>query len=1047
MPRSLLIFCFCFCFLSCFAQNEKVNVQFFSVDDGLTGREIFSVQQDNRGLIWVATDNGLNSFDGQNFTIVEDSTFLLSSGEITGIRKTAHGKFWINKENTTPILFNPGTKKNESYLDLDSLMNRLEIIHFYGNSSLINFRDDLGQFYYLDEDQKILPYSKIGEPSSERQRPTPWNTTLVHYPDSNRVEEFDIAGNIRRVLYYPGENFFFYDSVGNYLNFVLEALDKTIELREYLFSLEEEGSFSPIVLKKNNKDLTLEDLITDEGGNTHIRMTKDSQGNIWLIINDHVFWFDKEGNFKEDLTEKLSSLGENIHWNSNHLFIDEEDRLWISSGIGIFLIQLNKNQFDEYLVDNKKYSTRGITELPDNKLLIFTYHGPHILDKTTKEIEWTNTKYGLGLTKVGEDTIYWGLEGKGFYQMVDKALTLHLDPNDPIYKNHAIQLPFWDEKSQQLFLGTNNGLFQWVNDSIQKYEKLNEFKELAQYQITNFYQNEEGIWIGSSNGIYFLDRTQGIIKHISLPHHDVRHIHEDSEGDFWIGTGGGGLIYWERSKNEFRQLTTKNGLAHNFIYAVYEDNLGYLWLPSNNGLMRFDKKSEEIVTFNVSDGLPHQEFNTYSHYQSNDGRLYFGGINGVIAFYPDQLNFKENNAPFIVTALQQYDARKGKLIDKSNQFSINPKIELKSGDRFFTLDFSLLDYGSEQHSFAWRISGLEKEWNYQRENSLRINSLPYGNYTLEIKAKGEGGNWAKNELIIPISVRRPIYHSPFFWLAFGIGLISLLYLGHWFRLRNLKKKQIYLENEIAERTNEITKKNEQLIRLNSDKDQFFSIIGHDLRGPLLSLRGISKKVSFLIQQNRMEEVHQLGESIEQSTTRVTKLLDNLLNWALVQKGRFPYHPSSHNVHAVVQEMCDIYQTTADLKNISLENLTIADHLAFLDRNALSTVVRNLIDNAMKFTDAFGKIEIKSISREDEILLKILDSGTGISPEILENIFEFNADRKKMIKGTGLGLVLCKDLIEMNKGSIEVESEIGKGTTFTIKVPKSQVEVQKEVIFQ
>ena len=276
-------------------------------------------------------------------------------------------------------------------------------------------------------------------------------------------------------------------------------------------------------------------------------------------------------------------------------------------------------------------------------------------------------------------------------------------------------------------------------------------------------------------------------------------------------------------------------------------------------------------------------------------------------------------------------------------------------------------------------------------------------------------------------------------------MLFLLNLGYRFRMKNLTEKQIYLENVIAERTAEITKKNEQLTQLNSDKDQFFSIIGHDLRGPLLSLRGISKKVSFLIRENRMEEVHQLGENIEQSTTRVTKLLDNLLNWALVQKGRFPYHPDSHNIHSIVQEMCDVYQTAADLKNISLYNLTIANHQAFIDRNALSTVIRNLIDNALKFTNPFGKIQIESMIKEDKILLRIVDSGTGISPEVLDHIFEFSAGRKKMVKGTGLGLILCKDLIKMNKGNIMVESEPGKGTNFTIIVPKSKVEVQREVV--
>ncbi len=1050
MLKNILNLGFCLCFFSCVAQDLQFNAQYYDIDDGLAGREVYSAHQDERGIIWLGTDQGLNSFDGISFKTVQDSTYLLSSGKVNGIKRTRSGKFWIEKESEAPILFDPYRRKKITNFSGFELSKDLEILFPRGRGTNVFFKDKEGQVYYYDEIKGILPFGEVKLSSLDVARPSPWHTLLISQASSNRLLEVNSEGKVLNNNPIPRIQHNTYDSEENFMMSFFRGLKDTTQIGKKIFILEKDGKLKRLSLKSNHKPIAFGDLnLKQKEGNLkehrcYLKLTKDSQGNYWLSVNDKLWLFDKDGNFKSDLTPKLALLSNNLKLYVNHLFIDDEDRCWVSTTFGLYLIQIKQNPFDHYLVDNNKFSTRGITELPNNKLLIFAYGGAQILDKTTKVTEVTFDLDGFALLEEEGDTILFTAHSRRLGKLVDHTFSLN-SYSDPATGSIDLVILHRDQKTNQLFVGTEQGLFVYVNDSIRAYPKLNQYQDIQKHEITCFYQNEEGTWIGSKNGIYLLDAQKGIINHFKFPHKHINHIHEDSAGEFWIATNGGGLINWNPSINKLRQLTTKNGLSHDVITAVYEDENEYLWMPSNDGLMRFDKKNDGVVIFNTSDGISHQEFNRYSHYQAKDGRLYFGGINGVNAFYPNELNFKENEASFIVTELQQYDARKGKLIDNSHQFFRNASVELAPGDKFFTLKFSLLDYVPDAHLFAWKIDGLDEEWNFQRENSLRINSLPYGNYTLRIKAKGQGGNWAKNELNIPILVKEPFYQSNLYLLIFGSILGLIIYLGYRIRLSTLRKRQKYLENVIALRTKEISKQNVMLKQLNSDKDQFFSIIGHDLRGPLLSLRGISKKVSFLIRQNRMAEVHQLGESIEQSTTRVTKLLDNLLNWALVQKGRFPYHPDSHNLHSIVQEMCDVYQTAADLKNITIHNLTKVDHQAFIDRNALSTVVRNLIDNAMKFTDAYGEIHIKSMMKEEEIFLIILDSGRGISPEVLDKIFEFSSDRKKMVKGTGLGLVLCKDLIEMNNGSITVESEIGKGTAFTIKIPKSHLAAESMVV--
>jgi signal transduction histidine kinase len=265
------------------------------------------------------------------------------------------------------------------------------------------------------------------------------------------------------------------------------------------------------------------------------------------------------------------------------------------------------------------------------------------------------------------------------------------------------------------------------------------------------------------------------------------------------------------------------------------------------------------------------------------------------------------------------------------------------------------------------------------------------------------------------------------WLAVTLLFFSLLAILSWFYWQIRRQKT------------QISRQRDELAKNNHLKDRLYAIIAHDLRSPLITLVGLSKKVTFLLQRNRFEEIQQLGVSVETSVDNVHRLLDNLLNWAMVQSNRFPHYPELLRAEEVIQEVIAVYQHTAESKSIDLRYEVASDTLVFADRHALSTIVRNLVDNALKFTDSQGRVVVTAWSQGGEAVFCIKDTGQGLSPERLQPLFEVKGqkwERRPGEQGIGLGLPLCQELAAMNNGRIVAKSDPGNGSIFEVYLPIS-----------
>ena len=227
-------------------------------------------------------------------------------------------------------------------------------------------------------------------------------------------------------------------------------------------------------------------------------------------------------------------------------------------------------------------------------------------------------------------------------------------------------------------------------------------------------------------------------------------------------------------------------------------------------------------------------------------------------------------------------------------------------------------------------------------------------------------------------------------------------------------------------------------QLNSTKDRFFSIISHDIRGPVQAFNGVSRMIKFMVDNDQVSELRELADQIDESADRLSSLLDNLLNWAVQQQGQINYVPEKISVNEMINELTGTFTNMAQAKNIELKQDVPEGLCLWSDQNTTNTILRNLINNALKFTEENGKIEVIAKEEDDLVSIEVADTGVGIPTDKMEKLFQLEAKKSTWgtdgEKGLGLGLQLVKEFVDMNKGSISVSSEEGKGTTFVIKLP-------------
>jgi len=1072
--------------------NLPLRFDHLPPEAGLSQSVVNNFVQDQQGFLWLATQDGLNRYDGENFKVFKDDPEQpgsIKGNFVSSLEIDSTGGIWAGTSDGGLNRYDPATGLFTSYQNDPSDPESL------GENSVSALAVDLHGIVW------------VGTNNSGVNRLDPGTGKFTRYL-SNPDDSHSLGSNNVTSLQVDPQGYVWVGTLGGGLNRLDPA---TSQVTRYQNDPNDPGSLS---------DSSVQTVYFDRQGVMWV-------GTFLAGLNRFDPQADRFIRYQYDPADP-DSLSHN---SVASIYEDQRGNLWVGTqGGGLNLMDRHSSVFTHY-----QHNPADPTSLSNDYLLPIFEDSSGILwlgtfgsgadyydpakDKfllLRSEPGNLNSLSNNSIWAIYEDpqgTLWIGSNGGGLSRhdpvtnewqhfrndpnnpeslANDWILSIHQDPQgifwlgtpagldrfDPqttrfMHYPMPIVLDIYQDSDSLLWLATGQGLFVFdpVGSVVTTYlNNPDDPASLSSNTVSVIHEGLQGdLWVGTLNGgLNHLDRESGRFTRFtndpaqrdSLSANSVLSIYRDQAGTLWVGTGGG-LNRLDSQTGSFDIFREKNGMPNNYVYGILEDDHGNLWLSTNKGLSRFNPANLQFKNYDSTDGLQGPEFNQGAYFKNREGVMYFGGVNGLNAFHPDQIQDNPFIPPVIITNFEIFNQPVPVGPDSPLQQPIeaSQEIRLAYTDDFFGFEYAALHFSSPAEiQYAYKMDALDRDWNYVEGNHLAsYTNVPPGKYTFRVKATNSDGVWNEQGAALRILIPPPFWQTTWFRLLAALAVLGGISAVFVTRLRSLEGQRLRLEEQVEQRTYELR---QAMTDLETAKDAaesasrakstFLANMSHEFRTPLNAILGFTQIM--LRDRALSTDEHENVQIIHRSSEHLLGLINDVLEMSKIEAGRITMNQRSFDLHRMLAGLQEMFSLRTESKGLALKLELAPEVPRYIktDEGKLRQVLMNLLGNAVKFTQQ-GHVILRAHpclapAGGDEsgtwICFSVEDTGPGISKEDLEILFTPFVQTTAGLQspeGTGLGLPISQQFVNLMGSQIQVSSQEGSGSIFRFSMPVEVVQ--------
>lgn len=1022
----------------------------YSVEDGLSANSIRSLIQDRRGYIWIGTENGLNGFDGITIKDYSYGTHNTpANNSINAMCEAADGTIWI--------------------------------------------ATDIGAFRYLPDEDRFYAFDTRLADGGEI-------SSILYGVCEDKDHNIWLASYGQGVFRYNVKNdelvqYKIQDCLNN-AYFVLSDSDNNIWVTGNA-----PGKVALYKLNKGNNTFETFVLKHPPGSKLSNAQVIYEDASHFLWLGTRTTGLLRVDRYSGELTEYLTPQPGNAMMHIHSIAEYAHQVLMVGSDNGLTILNTFTGDFKNFLPDETNpFSLSNQFVYPilrdhEGGIWIGTYYGGvnYVSPRNGQFDSFVHTKYA---NSVGGNIISCFAEdesGNIWIGSDDGGLSCY-SPQTGLFKNympqgeknslsyHNIHALCFD--GEDLWIGTYSGGLNVLNTRTGKFrlyqsvaDDPNTLDQSSIYSI--FKDRDDNIWVTTMSGLNLYNRQQDNFIRIKDFGYVTMDIRQDTKGDLWFATQGKGLFrltYGSNSWKNYRHSNKPGALIGDMVNCLYVDSHGDIRVGTTNGICKYNALTdsfEEVnpeddlktvnfiveddnkfwiatgkgllhytpgegsVVFGQNDGLQSDLFLPSAGMKASDGKIYLGTVNGFNAFYPHRIKRNAFVPPVILTGLEVFNkeipVEEGTLLpaplDKLQQ------LDLSHRDNVFSINYAALSYAIPQRNrYAHKLEGFDKDWNYVgNQHKATYTNLPAGTYTFRVKASNNDGIWNDSGTGLKIVIHPPFYLTAVFKAIYVIlAFLALVLIFRFLIFRTEKKHQSELEALKSKKEKEV----------HEAKISFFTMIAHEIRTPVALIIGPLEKI--MSNNGAIPETMRSDLNvIDRNSQRLLSLVNQLLDFRKVEREGISVKLETHNIYEIIHSVSDRFRPFITQQGTRfIVDCPTAEAKVTVDREAITKLVSNLLTNASKYTEDEVELRCQLLPEENRFVITVRDNGCGISNDDKEKIFKPFYQGSDTKPGTGIGLSIVNNIVEAHNGTIEVESEPGKGSTFIVTLP-SDLKVEEK----